>query len=79
MSDDKDITEKRVWNTMQVMRIVAFVAIAVFTLTMIYNRFLIMEATIETNAERENKRDKRSLDDRAAIWQVLNKMKDEHK
>ncbi len=74
-----DITEKRVWNTMQVMRIVAFVAIAVFTLTMIYNRFLIMEATIETNAERENKRDKRSLDDRAAIWQVLNKMKDEHK
>ncbi len=74
-----DITEKRVWNTMQVIRIVAFVAIAVFTLTMIYNRFLIMEATIETNAERENKRDKRSLDDRAAIWQVLNKMKDEHK
>jgi len=79
MESKSDITKKKVWDSNQMIRIISFVAIAVFTLTMIYNRFLIMEKEIETIDLRANKRYERMSSDRQNIWQEINKIKDTHK
>jgi len=79
MENKNDITKKKVWDSNQMIRIISFVAIAVFTLTMIYNRFLIMEKEIETIDLRANKRYERMSSDRQNIWQEINKIKDQHK
>lgn len=68
-----DIVSGKLFTLNQVVRIIISVAMAVFTITMIWNRFLLMEQEIKTLEDRIEKKDKRASDDRKSIWKEVNK------
>jgi len=68
-----EIVSGRLFTVNQVIRIIVSVATSVFVLTMIYNRFLLMEQKIETLEQRLEKKDQRASEDRGNIWNEINK------
>ena len=68
-----EIVSGRLFTVNQVVRIIVSVATSVFVLTMIYNRFLLMEQKIETLEQRLEKKDQRASEDRGNIWNEINK------
>ena len=48
----EDVVQKRVWNTKQMITIVAFAITLTFSATMIWGRFLFMESQIQTLNEK---------------------------
>ena len=73
-----DITEHKVWTTKQLVKYMIAAVIATNTLTMIYAEFRVMQNEIKVNSEREDKRDKRSIEDRRTIWQAIDELKGKH-
>jgi len=67
----QDITEQTIWSTKQILTIMFFAISITFYVTMIYNRFLIMEREIDTLSKRLETKDKRSVEDRASLWKVM--------
>ena len=55
----EDVVQKRVWNTKQMITIVAFAITLTFSATMIWGRFLFMENQIQILDERLEKKDNR--------------------
>ena len=55
----EDVVQKRVWNTKQMIAIVAFAITITFSATMIWGRFLFMENQIQILDERLEKKDNR--------------------
>ena len=68
-----EIVSGRLFTVNQVIRIIVSVATSVFVLTMIYNRFLLMEQKIDTLESRLEKKDNRASEDRSNIWNEINK------
>ena len=67
-----DIVTGKLFTINQVVRIIVTVATAVFTLTTIYNRFLIMEQQINTLEERIEKKDTRLKKEQVEQWNAIN-------
>ena len=67
-----EIVTGRLFTINQVVRIIVTVATAVFTLTMIYNRFLIMEQQINTLEDRIEKKDTRLKKEQVEQWNAIN-------
>ena len=56
---NEDITQKKVWDTKQMLTIVGAAIMVTFAATMIWGRFLFMESQISTLDDRIEKKDGR--------------------
>ena len=71
---NQDVTTLKVWSTKQMATILFFTVTAVFSITMIYARFIYMEQQIEILNDRLEKKTKRLETDNENQWSVINEL-----
>ena len=86
--EEKELIEKKMWSSKQLWSLVLGVAFAVFTITMIYARFLGMEKTIDfmkathateiaTLEDRQDKQNARHVKEMEDLESEMDKQADE--
>ena len=85
----EDVTLKRVWSTKDVATAISVTAVVVFTITLIWSRFLFNEnyiivvdqkhtESVRVLTERLEKKTKRIEEDNLKQWEFMNELNNRH-